>query len=74
MLKVHVPLLNDEYSMLHQMASQELRLPEQMVRWLIRQEAEKRGLTVEVQQTFRNDKSTVPTFQAKDSAFVGVTQ
>ncbi len=44
MTKVHVPLLNDEYNMLHQMASQELRLPEQMVRWLIREEAARREL------------------------------
>lgn len=57
MLKVHVPLSNDEYNALHQMASQELRLPEQMVRWLIHQEAKRRGLTIGTQKPAMNDES-----------------
>ena len=42
MVNIRVP--NDDYGLLHKMSSQELRLPDQMIRWLIRQEAEKRGL------------------------------
>lgn len=55
MVKLSLP--PDDYSLLHQMSSQELRLPEQMVRWLIRQEALKRGLAARRQQSIENSKS-----------------
>lgn len=45
MTKVHVPLSNDEYNLLHRISSSEFRLPEQMLRWLLHQEAVRRGLS-----------------------------
>lgn len=41
-MKVLVP--PEYYNVLHQMSSEDLRLPAQMVQWLIRQEALRRGL------------------------------
>jgi len=70
MAKLSLP--PDDYSLLHKMSSQELRLPEQMVRWLIRQEALRRGLAAETQQPMENSKIAGRGLSNLDGDFAGV--
>jgi hypothetical protein len=71
MTKVHVSLSNDEYNLLHRISSSEFRLPEQMLRWLLHQEAARRGLSNQVGQT--NSKSAV-NLSANNGALIEITQ
>ena len=44
MTRITVPLSDEERSALAQMASQEMRDPRAQIRWILREEAERRGI------------------------------
>ena len=69
MTKLTIALTNDEHKILFDIADRDLRLPEQVFRWLIRQEAARRGLTVEAQPTARNNKCDVSASHSPTVAF-----
>jgi hypothetical protein len=64
MTKVHVPLSADEYNLLHRISSSEFRLPEQMLRWLLHQEAARRGLS---NQVIRANNTTAHALPEKEN-------
>ena len=44
MMRITVPLSDSEREVLAQMASQEMRDPRAQIRWILREEAERRGI------------------------------